>query len=147
MKKFGLFSVLLVGGLLLTGCNKTVEQNNEIIDDCVTVDWEDKCAVDTEEPIVEETKINEPEILTINPEIDNTWWEWTNTTESNNYYTYRANIVRTWNIYNYRNEEYGFQFTLPESWNGCIVAHRQSVNNQTAKIDYESFQLLLYKLS
>jgi hypothetical protein len=38
MKKFGLFSVLLVGGLLLTGCNKTVEQNPEIIDDCVTVD-------------------------------------------------------------------------------------------------------------
>ena len=54
MKKFWLLTTLLVAWLLLTGCNKTVVENPEIIDDCITVDWEYKCAVDTEEPIVDE---------------------------------------------------------------------------------------------
>jgi len=54
MKKFWLLTTLLVAWLLLTGCNKTAVENPEIIDDCITVDWEYKCAVDTEEPIVDE---------------------------------------------------------------------------------------------
>ena len=35
MKKFGLLTTLLIGGLLLTGCNKTVE-NSEIINEEIT---------------------------------------------------------------------------------------------------------------
>ena len=53
MKKFWLLTTLLIGSLLLTGCNKTVE-NPEIIDDCVTVDWEDSCVSDINEPVVDE---------------------------------------------------------------------------------------------
>jgi hypothetical protein len=35
MKKLGLLTTLLVGGLLLTGCNETVE-NSEIINEEIT---------------------------------------------------------------------------------------------------------------
>ena len=56
MKKFWLLISLLTCGILLTWCFKKVEQNPKIIDDCVTVDWEDKCGIDIEEPIIE--KIN-----------------------------------------------------------------------------------------
>ena len=48
MKKFWLLISLLTCGILLTWCFKKVEQNPEIIDDCVTVDWEDKCSIDIE---------------------------------------------------------------------------------------------------
>ncbi len=142
MKKLWFLVSLVTCGILLTWCFEKVEQNPEIIDDCVTVDWEDKCSIDIEEPVVEEPEIIEPEVKKANSEIDNTWWDWTNTSESNNYYTHRAKIVRTWNIYDYKNEEYGFQLTLPESWNDCMIAHNQSVNNETNKIEYESFQLI-----
>ena len=54
MKKIWLLTTLLIGSLLLTGCNKTTVENPAIIDDCVTVDWEDSCAVDIDEPAVEE---------------------------------------------------------------------------------------------
>ena len=54
MKKIWLLTTLLVAGLLLTGCNKTTVENPEIIDDCVTVDWEDSCIADIDEPVVEE---------------------------------------------------------------------------------------------
>jgi hypothetical protein len=60
MKNFWLLTTLLIGSLLLTGCNKTV-QNPEIIDDCVTVDWEDSCAVDIDEPVIEEPIVEETE--------------------------------------------------------------------------------------
>ena len=61
MKKIWLLTTLLVAGLLLTGCNKTVIENPEIIDDCVTVDWEDSCTVDIDKPVVEEPIVEEPE--------------------------------------------------------------------------------------
>ena len=57
MKKIWVLTTLLVGGLLLTGCNKTTVENPEIIDDCVTVDWEDSCVADIDEPVVEEVNI------------------------------------------------------------------------------------------
>ena len=40
-------------------CNP--EKNPEIIDDCVTVDWEDSCAIDIDEPVVEEPIVEEAE--------------------------------------------------------------------------------------
>ena len=52
MKKIWLLTTLLTTVLLFAGCNKTV-QNPEIIDDCVTIDWEDSCAVDIDETVVE----------------------------------------------------------------------------------------------
>ena len=60
-------------------------------------------------------------------------------TESN---IFKTKIVRTWKIADYRNEEYGFQFTLPETWNDCSIAHQQSINKETNKIESESFQLI-----
>ena len=53
MKKIRLLSTILISSLLLTGCNKTVIENHEIIDDCVTVDWEDSCISDINEPVVD----------------------------------------------------------------------------------------------
>ena len=46
MKKFWLLTALLIGGLLLTGCNKII-QTPEIIDDC-SIDG--SCLVEIEEP-------------------------------------------------------------------------------------------------
>ncbi len=94
MKKFCVLTTLLVGGLLLTGCNKTIE-NPEIIDDCVTVDWEDTCAVDDiEEPVVEEPTYD---IL------DWTWYIWC-----------------PWWCEDWSDEEYVkwylYQYTNPELW-------------------------------
>ena len=63
-------------------------------------------------------------------------------TENNDTNTFHTEIVRTWNIADYRNEEYGFQFTLPETWNDCSIAHQQSINKETNKIESESFQLI-----
>jgi len=68
MKKFWLLVSLVTCGILLTWCFKKVEQNPEIIDDCVTVDWEDKCSIDIEEPIVEE--INIPTFEELNNVVD-----------------------------------------------------------------------------
>ena len=93
MKKIWLLTTLLVGGLLLTGCNKTVE-NPEIIDDCVTVDWEDSCAVDIDEPVVEESTY---EIL-----------EWT-------WYIWCPWWCEDWNDEEYV-EWYLYQYTNPELW-------------------------------
>ena len=61
MKKIWILSLLWIC-LLFTGCFEKVQDcisweaacTREIIDDCVTVDWEDSCAVDIEEPAVEE---------------------------------------------------------------------------------------------
>ena len=93
MKKIWLLTTLLIGGLLLTGCNKTIE-NPEIIDDCVTVDWEDTCAVDIEEPVVEEPTYD---IL------DWTWYIWC-----------------PWWCEDWSDEEYVkwylYQYTNPELW-------------------------------
>jgi hypothetical protein len=55
MKKFWLFTTLLIGGLLLTGCNKTI-QNPEIIENNCTID--DSCLVEIDEPIIEEPENN-----------------------------------------------------------------------------------------
>lgn len=51
MKKYLFLFSLLTCGILLTWCFEKVEEIPEIIDDCITVDWEDKCTVDIEEPV------------------------------------------------------------------------------------------------
>ena len=55
MQKFWLLTTLLIGSLLLTGCNKTI-QNPEIIENNCTID--DSCLVDIDEPIIEEPENN-----------------------------------------------------------------------------------------
>ena len=70
MKKIWLLTTLLVAGLLLTGCNKTIVENPEIIDDCVIEDWEDACIADIEEPVDEEPE--EENVLVISEEDMNT---------------------------------------------------------------------------
>jgi hypothetical protein len=47
MKKLGLLTTLLIGGLLLTGCNKTVVENPEIVEDDCSVDG--SCLVEVDE--------------------------------------------------------------------------------------------------
>ena len=143
MKKIWFLTILFISSLLLTWCNKTVEENSEIIEDDCSING--SCLVEVDEPeIVNEPEINELGITTINSEIDNTWWDWTNTTESNNYYTYRTKVIQSWNCSDYRNEEYWFHINLPEHWNDCILIHWQSVNNETAEINYEAFQLAYF---
>ena len=55
MKKFWLLTTLLVAGLLLTGCNKTVENPEIIENDCST---DGSCLVEVDEPTVEESENN-----------------------------------------------------------------------------------------
>ena len=55
MKNFWLIISLLFTGLLLTGCNKTVE-NSEISDNCTIQCWEDKSIADIEESISEDVE-------------------------------------------------------------------------------------------
>lgn len=67
MKKIWLLITLLVAGLLLSWCFEKVQdciwweaactKEIEVIDDCVTIDWEDSCVADIEEPVVEESNI------------------------------------------------------------------------------------------
>ena len=68
MKKIWLLSLLWIC-LLFTGCFEKVQDcisweatcTREIIDDCVTVDWKDSCAVDIDESVVEEPVVEETE--------------------------------------------------------------------------------------
>ena len=57
MKKICLLTILFVGGLLLTGCNKPLE-NIEIIDDCVIEEWDEGCAVDIDVPELDRSFVN-----------------------------------------------------------------------------------------
>ena len=101
MKKIWLLTTLLTIVLLFAGCNKTV-QNPEIIDDCVTIDWEDGCAVDIDEPVVEEPTY---EILEWTWYMWCIWWceDW-----SDEEYV-------EWYYYRYTNPELGLRITTP-SW-------------------------------
>ena len=103
MKKIWLLTTLLVAGLLLTGCNKIVIENPEIIDDCVTVDWEDSCAVDIDEPIVEEPTYD---ILDWTWYIWCPWWceDW-----SDEEYV-------EWYLYQYTNPELKIRVTTPVNY-------------------------------
>jgi hypothetical protein len=67
---------------------------------------------------------------------------WRDLIEEGNGFTYRSKIVQRWNWNNYRNEEYWFHLTLPETWNDCIVAHQQTVSKKTNKTEHEEFQLI-----
>ena len=102
MKKIWFLTTLLIGGLLLTGCNKTVIENPEIIDDCVTVDWEDSCVADIDEPVVKEPTY---EILEWTGYMWCIWWceDW-----SDEEYV-------EWYYYRYTNPELGLRITTP-SW-------------------------------
>ena len=104
MKKIWLLTTLLVAGLLLTGCNKTTVENPEIIDDCVTVNWEDYCVADIDEPVVEEPTY---EILEWTWYMGCIWWceDW-----SDEEYV-------EWYYYKYTNPELWLRITTP-SWDG-----------------------------
>lgn len=72
-------------------------------------------------------------------EINNTWWDWIYKEWK---YTFRERRVQIWNISEYKNKEYGFQLLLPESWNDCIIDEYQTLANETANIDMQSFDLI-----
>jgi len=133
MKKIWLLTTLLIGSLLLTGCNKTVE-NHEIIDDCVIEEWNETCIAD---PIIEEP-VEENTNHQLKPLDD--WWDWSETNDDFWYTTY-AKIVQSWNFSNYKNDEYGFELNLPESWNDWMLVHFKSVSN-TDEIISDSFHLV-----
>ena len=101
MKKIWLLTTLLTITLLFAGCWKTV-QNPEIIDDCVTIDWEDSCAIDIDEPVVEEPTY---EVLEWTGYMWCIWWceDW-----SDEEYV-------EWYYYRYTNPELGLRITTP-SW-------------------------------
>ena len=114
MKKFWLLTTLLVAWLLLTGCNKTVVENPEIIDDCITVDWENKCAVDTEEPVVDE-----PEISLIDQLKQSFTWNLINWKVDESLLTNKPNNIYfdiTWDSTLYYIDEFWLAFTLWEEW-------------------------------
>lgn len=67
---------------------------------------------------------------------------WRDFVESNDDYTYNTKIVQSWNWGNYRNEEYWFHLNLSDAWNDCLVAHQETVNKKTNKIEHEEFQLI-----
>jgi hypothetical protein len=108
MKKIWILSLLWIC-LLFTGCFEKVQDcisweaacTREIIDDCVTVDWEDSCAVDIDEPVVEEFNIENY----IN------WFAWTilNWTEIKLFDI-------TWDNTLYYNDQFWFAVILWENW-------------------------------
>ena len=94
MKKLWFLVSLVTCGILLTWCFKKVEQNPEIIDDCVTVDWEDSCAVDIDEPVDEEPTY---EILEWTWYVTCLWWceNWSDE-EYVEWYYYRYTNPKLW---------------------------------------------------
>jgi hypothetical protein len=102
MKKIWFLTTLLVAGLLLTGCNQTVIENPEIIDDCATVDWEDSCVVDAEEPVVE--KFNMENFIN--------WFSWTIID-----WTDLETVEITQDETLYFNDKFWFAVVLWKEWN------------------------------
>ena len=134
MKKIWLLTTLLVSGLLLTGCNKTIE-SSEIIDDCAVEKWNETCIIDIENPTIEE-HVEENTNHQLKSWDDS--WDWS---EINDSWKIYAKIVQSWNFSNYKNDEYGFELNLPESWNDWMLVHFKSVSN-TDEIISDSFHLV-----
>ena len=67
---------------------------------------------------------------------------WRDFIEEGGGFTYRSKIVAWWNWNNYRNEEYWFHLNLWETWSDCMIVHQQWLNNETNKIENETFQLI-----
>ena len=58
-----------------------------------------------------------------------------------NQYTIYAKVVQSWNFNNYINNEYGFEFNLPESWNDWILVHFLTISNNNEIIS-DTFHLV-----
>lgn len=116
MKKIWLLTTLLVGSILLTGCNDFVE-NSEIIDDCVIEDW---CM---QEPVVEEIWGPNYEILDWTWYIWCPWWceDW-----SDEEYV-------EWYLYQYTNPELWIRITTP-------INYRHSKDIFHVKYDWPLFE-------
>jgi hypothetical protein len=107
MKKFWLLTTLLIGWLLLTGCNNSVVENPEVIDSCTSGD---SCTIDIDEPI-EQTGNNFqiPAFEELNQAItlchvDDMWW-------------YDINVTKMAYILPYKDWYIGFDFDAQDVWN------------------------------
>jgi len=125
MKKFWLLIALLICGVLLTWCFEKVEQNPEIIDDCVTVDWEDKCAVDTEEPVVEEQidYDSESNILSVDEDKILSTDELKKACEKELWGAQSENIVTTWTDEKLFINTYSFKGITETDWINTVYCN------------------------
>lgn len=131
MKKIWLLTILFVGGLLLTGCNKPLE-NIEIIDDCVIEEWDEGCAVDIDEPELDSSFVNIREELSWSEDgaffepkkwkwqMPCIWWcdNWKDT-----------EYVEWW-YYEYTNPSLWVKITTPDwkngNWNNIFLEKRET---------------------
>ena len=93
-----------------------------------------------EEPVIEEQKQNTLTEKDYQAKPLDDWWDWSETNDDFWYTTY-AKIVQSWNFSNYKNDEYGFELNLPESWNDWMLVHFKSVSN-IDEIISDSFHLV-----
>ncbi len=91
-----------------------------------------------EEPVIEEQKQNTLTEKDYQAKPLDDRWDWS---EINDSWKIYAKIVQSWNFSNYKNDEYGFELNLPESWNDWMLVHFKSVSN-TDEIISDSFHLV-----
>jgi len=93
-----------------------------------------------EEPVIEEQKQNTLTEKDYQAKPLDDWWDWSETNDDFWYTTY-AKVVQSWNFNNYINNEYGFEFNLPESWNDWILVHFLTISNSNEIIS-DNFHLV-----
>ena len=93
-----------------------------------------------EEPVIEEQKQNTLTEKDYQAKPLDDWWDWSETNDDFWYTTY-AKVVQSWNFNNYINNEYGFEFNLPESWNDWILVHFLTISNSNEIIS-DTFHLV-----
>ena len=93
-----------------------------------------------EEPVIEEQKQNTLTEKDYQAKPLDDWWDWSETNDDF-WYTIYAKVVQSWNFNNYINNEYGFEFNLPESWNDWILVHFLTISNSNEIIS-DTFHLV-----
>ena len=143
MKKIWLLTTLLIGSLLLTGCNKTVE-NSEIIENDCSVDG--SCLVEVDEPTIEEDGLSKIENLKQSFEWDII--DWTNT----------ETVEITQDNTLYYNDKFWFAVILWEQWKWWKVqtkthneqrwenAISRSIEFHKEWFEYDVYQLTIDKI-
>lgn len=142
MKKFWLLTTLLIGGLLLTGCNKTVE-NPEIIENDCYVDG--SCLVEVNEPTIEEDGLSEIENLKQSFEWDIIDWTNAETVEItqddtlyfNDKFWFAVILWKEWNWWKIEAKTHNEQF-----WENAIS---RTIQFYQKWFDYESYKLSIDK--